>query len=864
MSDLLVTAFIADGSNSISVSYSSDAANWWATGTSQSSQASPALAVLENGDLWAAFRGASDSKIYSAGLSNWKDNTYVGQDSDHAPAVASLGMVLWIAYIGQSTGHVELVSSVNGGSWSATKKDTGQASKLSPALTAWGPALWAAFQGDDKQIYVASSSNWATKTSTGQSSAIAPAVALFNGDLWVAYIGETTGHVELVSSSDGSHWGNKIDTGQSSTFAPALTVFNGDLWVGYIGEATKHVELVSVDTAGHVSARIDTGQASQMAPALADIAAAAPPAGLGGNNQYVYAGPQPERGQPGIPIKDLVVEIKITETIKVSPASGLSPKTPLALPIAFQINGFSPTSDDKIVGWQQYGVKMWPGTNTLVATAESWPTGLETNRNLPNLFQISSQQYNGSFVILPDDLTIPQGWTIRFQFQQQNDGTITGFACAVTDETGKPVGPALGINLLNNVPLAAGGTVAQGDLAPIVAYQVVLVGFGSLAQAVLVSGAGKITCTSGTSMTPGVNYPGDASGNFGTGENTNSSYSLVPAQSSTSIAQTFGTLPGTSFVNSGYTLQMLVVTTGGQIMAGASSDGVNWWHSHLRTPGFVDTGHKTQTTPSLVAVTSPGNPGSGNFYFAMLGQDNDYDLLWRASSDGVNWTGGSIGSQQSKFAPCLMMYYNAKNSGAGPWLGYVANNASNDVLVTSAPFWGDPWSGSTPVNQASKAPPAFTGMIDYFIMVFLANDSSNRLLACKGVPNSQSQLVWSGANDTGQQSRAAPSVAGLGNNLWMAFVSNDSSQNILVCSSADGVSWSGAAKTGHQSRTAPSMTNCGGILVMAYVGLDDGIVRISSSGNGIHWSDTMPVEGLTSTVTPAIAAYKFQLGFSLN
>jgi hypothetical protein len=151
-------------------------------------------------------------------------------------------------------------------------------------------------------------------------------------------------------------------------------------------------------------------------------------------------------------------------------------------------------------------------------------------------------------------------------------------------------------------------------------------------------------------------------------------------------------------------------------------------------------------------------------------------------------------------------------------------------------------------------------MIDYFVMVFVANDSSNRLLACKTQPNGQ----WSGANDTGQASPLAPSVAGLGSNLWMAFVSNDSSQNILVCSSADGVSWSGNTQTGHQSRTAPSMTNCGGILVMAYVGLGDGIVRISSSGDGIHWSASSPVEGLTSNVAPAIAGYNFQLAFSLG
>ena len=864
MSELLVTAFI-DGSNAISVAYSSDASSWCETNVPQSSSACPALAVLPNGDLWAAFLGANSAKIYSAGLSNWKENTYVGQNSDHAPAMAALGNQMWIAFIGQSTGHIELVSSSNGTNWPATKIDTGQASKLAPALTTWNNVLWAAFQGNDAKIHVASSSKWTTDIPTGQSSAISPALAVFNNDLWLAYIDSATGHIKLNWSKDGSTWQNQIDTGQSSTFAPALTVFNGKLWVAFIGESTKHVELVSVDAAGKVSAKIDTGQASQKAPALADIAAAAPPAPLAGNSQYVFSAPQPKKGQPGIPLQNLVVEIKITETIKVNPASGLSTPAPLPLPIGFQINGFSPTSDDKTVGWQQFGVKMWPGTNTLVSFGELWPTSLATNNNAPNIFQVSSQTYNGSVITLPDDLTIPQGWKFRFQFQQQNDGTITGFACTVTDEAGQTVGPALGLGMdfLNNVPLASGnGNVVQGDLAPIVAFQVMLVGNWDSDQAVLLSGAGEITCTSSTLMTPGVPWPGDASGTFGTAENTNSNYSLVPAQASTSIAQTFGTGPGNIFAN-GYTLQMLVVTSGGEIMAGATNDGINWWHSHKQTPGFVDTGHKTHDTPSLVAVTNAENPSGGNFYFAMIGQDN-YDLLWRASGDGVNWSGGSIGSQQSKFGPCLMMYYNANNSGVGPWAGYVANDNSNNVLVTSALSWEASWAGSTPINQTSKATPAFTGCIDYYVMVFLANDSSNRLLACRTQPNGQGQWGWSGANDTGQQSQAAPSIAGLESNLWMAFLSNDSSQNLLVCSSADGISWSGATNTGHQSRTAPCLTNCGGMLVMAYVGLGDGIVRISASEDGIHWSEGSPVAGLKSLVRPAIAGYNFPLAFSLG
>jgi len=574
--------------------------------------------------------------------------------------------------------------------------------------------------------------------------------------------------------------------------------------------------------------------------------------GFGGAAQYVLQGPT-EKDKSYVALQGLVVEIKIIDAIKISPLSGLSPTNSTAQPISFQINGFS-QKNDKTICWQQYGVGMSPGSNQLTSFAENWPQALNTNSKAPNVFNLGS----ANSVPLPDDLTIPAGWTIRLAFNQQTDGTITGFNCSVSDSAGAAVGKNLDISLVGQ-PLAAGGKIGQNDLAKMVAFQVVLVGWANSAYATLTSGSGKIICSSSsqTPLTASTSWPPDADGSNGTGEEANSTYGSLPAEASASLTQTFGVRVGdTPFT---YALQMLVVDKGGEIMAGASSDAVHWWHSHLQTAGFVKTGHTTQTTPGLVAVPTPANPSTGNFYMAMLGQSNK-NLYWRGSGDGVNWSGGSIGDQESQFAPALMMYYNLKNSGAGPWLGYVANNSSKNLLVCSADFWGDPWSGSALVNQTSKCTPGFTGCIDYFVMVFVANDSSNRLLACRTSGN----MVWSGASETGQYSPAAPSISGLGNNLWMAFLCNDPTQEILVCSSADGINWSGATATGHQSRTAPCMTNCGGVLLLAFVGRDDGKVYVCSSPDGAHWSGSASVAGLSSDVAPAIASYSFKLNFALG
>jgi hypothetical protein len=254
---------------------------------------------------------------------------------------------------------------------------------------------------------------------------------------------------------------------------------------------------------------------------------ATPPNGLGGFSQYVLSNPA-SSATVFVPLLNLVVEIEITGPLVVSLISGLNPGTTIAQPIGFQINGFS-QKGDKIISWQQCGVQMIQGTNQLKSFAENWPP------NGPNVFNISSV----NSISLPNDLTIPAGWTIRVAFQQQTDGTITGFNCSVTDREGAPVGNNLDISLIGQ-PLAAGGTIGQNDLAQIVAFQVVLVGWANSAHATLTSGTGKITCSSSTLMAPSIPWPAESDGANGTAEEANSTYGLMLAQPSFTIAQTFG------------------------------------------------------------------------------------------------------------------------------------------------------------------------------------------------------------------------------------------------------------------------------------------------------------------------------------
>jgi hypothetical protein len=538
MNDLVVAAQIANGGgNGLTASYSSDAYNWCLTSIPQSSQATPALGVL-NGNLWTAFRGNSDTKIYAASLSDWGGNKFTSQSSQVAPAIASFGGKLWIAYIGESSSQVEVISSSDGTNWSASTV-TGQSSKVAPAIAAIESVLWIAFIGESSnQVEVISSvdgTHWSKSTQTGQSSNVSPAIATYIDTLYIAYIGAASGNVEVISSSDGTNWSGKTLTGQSSKVAPALTAYLNTLYLAYVGEGSGQVEVITSINGTNWSDKNLTGQSSQIAPSLAMIPACTPPSGLGGFSQYVFSCPteSSDPSAPMTPLLDLVVEIKITDQIVVSSTSGLENGVTTPQPIGFQINGFSQKGDSTIC-WQQYGFQMNPGNNQLTSFAENWPVALNTNSKAPNVFNLSS----ANNVLLPNDFTIPTGWTIRFTFQYQGN-LISGFDCSVKDGSGASLGN-LNIGLIGQ-PLAAGGTIGSSDLAELVAFQVVLVAWANSQGATLTSGAGTITCSSSTVMTPGIPWPQDSDGDNGTAEEANSSYGLVPAQSSNSIAQLFGT-----------------------------------------------------------------------------------------------------------------------------------------------------------------------------------------------------------------------------------------------------------------------------------------------------------------------------------
>ena len=145
----------------------------------------------------------------------------------------------------------------------------------------------------------------------------------------------------------------------------------------------------------------------------------------------------------------------------------------------------------------------------------------------------------------------------------------------------------------------------------------------------------------------------------------------------------------------------------------------------------------------------------------------------------------------------------------GLHIAFVANNNTNSLLTTYSGN-GKNWGASTPVgSESSKRSPAMafaSSGPQGFTLGFVANDASNQLL----VSHSADGVTWKPNTPVqNQSSKAAPALAVFENKLWIAFVANDASNQLLVSHSADGVTWK--PNTPVQNQSSKAAPGSGGV-----------------------------------------------------
>jgi fructose-1,6-bisphosphatase/inositol monophosphatase family enzyme len=286
------------------------------------------------------------------------------------------------------------------------------------------------------------------------------------------------------------------------------------------------------------------------------------------------------------------------------------------------------------------------------------------------------------------------------------------------------------------------------------------------------------------------------------------------------------------------------------LLTASSADGINWSGS-ARVAG-----QSSRTAPAL-----PGNGGSVLGYVAN-NQTNDL-LTTAVRVDGEANGSHPVPGQSSKAAPSL-----AWRLGNELVMAYVSNNDRSSLLTAAldvpgivmpgSPPQAVQWTGSRLVSgQSSKTAPALVLFRGQLVMAYVANNVSNDLLTA----SSTDGINWTGSRlVSGQSSKTAPALVVFGGQLVMAYVANNASNDLLTASSTDGISWTGSRLVeGQQSKTAPALaavTDGEGHdqqLVMAYVANNaSNDLLTASSTDGITWTGSRLVSGQQSKTAPAL------------
>jgi hypothetical protein len=174
--------------------------------------------------------------------------------------------------------------------------------------------------------------------------------------------------------------------------------------------------------------------------------------------------------------------------------------------------------------WQQYPIGV--GRTAVVGAVNNWTAASlsgEQTINSPALVLMNPP--------LPD--MIPAGTQLTITLSTDQQGAVSGVTFSSTPGQSQSL-------LLTSLTKTSGGAVTSSDLAPIVAFELILVGPGDGKTANLISGAGTITYAAANPLQPLVALPPCTATNVESAEQSNSVYGQLPSTPSTSLTQSFG------------------------------------------------------------------------------------------------------------------------------------------------------------------------------------------------------------------------------------------------------------------------------------------------------------------------------------
>ena len=222
---------------------------------------------------------------------------------------------------------------------------------------------------------------------------------------------------------------------------------------------------------------------------------------------------------------------------------------------------------------------------------------------------------------------------------------------------------------------------------------------------------------------------------------------------------------------------------------------------------------QSQTAPAMAGFTWPG---AGNLYPAWVAADGTKDIYFSSLKSWYVDQSGSVYWYPSPRFPVSNQNAPQKSGAAAAmasskdklYLAFVATDGTNDLFVCSAPPppppqppppgspptpWPPlPWTVGYPVStkkirQQSATVPAMASRVDSLYgdvlhLAFVATDRTNDLYVCTSFDGVNWTVGYPVSNQSvPQKSGTAPAMASLNDNLYLAFVATDGTNDLYVC-----------------------------------------------------------------------------------
>ena len=527
----------------------------WQTETAHipgNSGVGPSLAATSNSTMYAAWKGEhgdSDQRIFYAMFSggSWAPQIMIPNVySSVGPSLGVLNGVLYGAWKGKEGDDQVYWSWLNGSTWEPQQPIPGAKSLVGASLAEYDGKLYAGWRGgvNDETLHFSAydGHQWTAAPSIPgpPMSSIGPTLAAFNGSLYAVWKGEYTDQGLYYASFKNGAWGGQtkiqvpgatagslvaVGSSVGAAIAPFSSTKMYAMWKG--SDDDQQLWYASFDGS-------DWSQQNTLPGNSGQDAVPVPESGLGNNSNYwIYGG---GKALTGVSAEIAISQDLVYESTNRGNSKGFS----------FQLNAFSQVGSNIIPGWQQFIYNV----NTANSPAtdfngqfENWPAnstinGISTGgSDLINLWSDVKTLQTGSVA------GVPTGWKLNISLGTDSSSRVSSATFTVTEPNGTTdsrtiytVGQNPPEQLDNSLPVKLRGPITDADIAPILAFQLVLVGPDGCGVN-LASGAGSITYKADQPLTA-VNTPPTTINNVWTGEEANSVYSTILVGAATDTPNT--------------------------------------------------------------------------------------------------------------------------------------------------------------------------------------------------------------------------------------------------------------------------------------------------------------------------------------